>query len=420
MINGLPREWHRGPEWASSDARQQYEPLIAQAAAAWSELELATVSEGLRPGALVYLSPDELIRASADTARVGLVVTPLTFADGQFRSAVSRAELAQAWRDAWATNDDVAIGALLGFPACCIAHFMEHWRMSRRTDTVLTQATLDGPPSANTLLRHLGVRLVPHLPCSAACEATVALGNGTLELGERLGIDTSALRVLLSLPVEYSALAGVALIETPHFRLWAGTDYTADERKASRAAWAPDAATEEQLAAVAVARDNGFSSPEAMALSHAPVVEAVGEVSSVLDLGAGDGALLDRISRGHEGTWHGVEIDPGRAARGRARYPHVALQYGSIQAWAREQALSVVHDVVLLQPGRLLEMSAMDAKRVRVQARRAGDRLVVYAYGDTLKKHGGLEALCRAAGFDEPLGKIHEEPGMAQAAELLR
>jgi hypothetical protein len=74
-------------------------------------------------------------------------------------------------------------------------------------------------------------------------------------------------------------------------------------------------------------------------------------------------------------------------------------------------------DVALLMPGRLLEMDCETAARVRSRLPRLARRLVLYAYGDVLTRHGGLRRLALAAGFDL-LGELSEGPG-AQASEAV-
>ena len=238
MREGLPTEWVRGPQWASPAARLEWELVLTTAQAAWAELELLSVSEGVREAALLHLTPEELVRATHDAAGQGLLVVPLACEGGQTRAALTRPPRFADWLEAWSGCDDEAIGELLGFPGCCREHFCRTWGRGM-TDTVTTIASggnVDGPPEANVMLRHLGVRLVPHLPCSPTCEATVALGKDLAHVVARAGVDPGPLYRLLNLPVTYSALHGVAVIETPHFRLWAGTDYTPDEVKVTRAA----------------------------------------------------------------------------------------------------------------------------------------------------------------------------------------
>jgi hypothetical protein len=54
-------------------------------------------------------------------------------------------------------------------------------------------------------------------------------------------------------------------------------------------------------------------------------------------------------------------------------------------------------DTVLLMPGRLLDMSPIDALHVRSWLKTYAREVVLYAYGDQLRRCGGFEELCEAA-----------------------
>lgn len=408
-IEGLPREWMRGPQWSSPEARAGWEPVLQAAAAAWAELEILSVSSGVRPSALLHLTPAELVQATRDGAGQGLVVTPLAWDGTHLRAALGRPSTAGAWLEVWACGDDAAIGELLGFPACCREHFARTWGRGL-SDTVTTMAAVDGPPEANLMLRHLGVRLVPHLPCSAACEATVELGRRFAEIGAAAGVDVAALLAVLGLPVEYSALHGIAIISTPHFRLMAGTDWTPDERRATRAGVATAAAP--MALGQTSWNDNGFATEEAMRAAHDVVRRVVGEAPGhVLDLGCGDGALLASLDT----SGYGIEMNPGRVIRGRQRHPSLSLAAGTVEQLF--DAGFVPFDAVLLMPGRLLEMGEASAARVRMCLAHHR-RVILYAYGDWLARYeDGLVGLAAAAGFPH-LKDVKSGQGV-QAAEVM-
>ena len=456
----LPREWMRGPQWASPESRAEWEPILKVAQRAWEQLEALSVSEGLRPSSLLYVSAEEIVQATREAASKGFALVPLAFRDGQFRAAFTKVENAEAWVDAWTGCDDEQIGKLLGYPECCRRHFTRTWARGT-SDTVMTiaryastatatesggarstsSANVNGPPEANLLLRHIGVRLVPHLPCSPMCKETVAFGRNLVHVAAVAGVNPTPLYRLLNLPVTYSALHGVAVIETPHFRLWAGTDYTPDAVRITRAE------TKSEIAHLQVAapepattwEDNGFVSREAMDVAHDVVLEVVrataGEVRSALDLGCGDGALLAKIAEGCEGRWVGVERDHERLERGRQQHNEVTFHEAEIASWIKTRAwveseLSSLEpfDVALLMPGRLLEMTSEDADRVRRTLPKLARHLVVYAYDDMLKKYesasaasgGGTRLACLAREADlRVTGHVHLGSGVeATKAEM--
>lgn len=371
----LGREWSRGPQWASAAARRAWESPLQRAAAAWRELELMSVPS-VRPSVLVDVDVADLPAATADAIRTGLRATPVAAAAaGGLRVAFHAPGLETEWASAW--GDDARVGELLGFPACCRAHFATAWAAGRR-DTVLTQARPEGPPEANVWLRQLGVRLVPHLPCSSDCAASAELGRQIAAAGRAAGLgeEVDALLAVLRLPVRYSASSGVAIAETPHFRFMAATTETGATSRPGDDIEPPPPAPWE---------DSGFATREAMAAAHAQLVGAIGPAESALDLGAGDGSLLAELARGGgAGPWFGVEVDAARAARGAWRHGAVRLVCDRIEsnAWRGNPADGRPLDVLLIAAPRLHEMSPPAAAAVCGQLTQAGSRLVLYAYGD--------------------------------------
>ncbi len=417
----LPREFCRGPQWASEASRARWEPMLQAAQAAWSELELVSVTERLRDSALVHLEPHELPSASRDCRGVWLEPSVLGFQpDGSFRVAIHRPGLARSWYDAWAASDHDMIGRLLGFPDCCRAFFAEHWLRREARDVTPSLRSIDGPWEANPLLRWLGVRLVPHLPCSADCEATLRIARAYLAVGRRAGVDVAPIEALLKMRVEYDAANGLAVVSTDDFRFQVTAEPEAFTAKRDGGS-TPEPTPWE---------DNGFSSREDMDWAHRTVQRGVfgrmgpcaneaehpQGVCSALDLGAGDGELLAKIMQAagmSSGRFLGIEADAGRAARGRARGRDVVC--GRIQDVSFDAFALAPFDVVLLMPGRLLEMSPAEADRVRASLPLIGRRLVFYAYGDWLTKYGGLAGLVRAVGLDV-VSAIHGAAGV-EAAE---
>ena len=63
----------------------------------------------------------------------------------------------------------------------------------------------------------MGARAVSHLPCRFDCEKTVALGQQLIEVGRKAGYERAMdwLLDVLSWPVEWSALHGIAELKTP-------------------------------------------------------------------------------------------------------------------------------------------------------------------------------------------------------------
>ncbi|MBE3576863.1 MAG: hypothetical protein IMX00_04155 [Limnochordales bacterium] len=242
--------------WASQRAREVWQPRVEAIQRVWTEVEVWAVSEGMRQAALQVATPEELPARARYVMDLGLVLVPLarqgrgrTYAATtpgikpggawEYRVAICKPEVASEFARASSDRDDEIIGQLLGYPGCCIDFFRRVWVDGQHVDTTWQMATntvgpeghvveVSGPPEANILLRWLGVRAVPHLPCSFTCQATVDFGRRLVEVGRARGYDREMdwLLEMLSWPVEWSALHGIAIIKTPVLQITARTDYT--------------------------------------------------------------------------------------------------------------------------------------------------------------------------------------------------
>jgi hypothetical protein len=162
-----------------------------------------------------------------------------------YRVAIGSAIAIEHMKRAWEADDQSELRTLQGYPACCRDFFMEVWIKERFHDTTWPMAfntasrkerspgvyEVDGPAQCNILLRWLGVRAVPHLPCSFDCQATVERADQLLSLGKEVGyaMEIEWLQEMLEWPVEWSALHGIAEIKTPVVKIAALTDATASK-----------------------------------------------------------------------------------------------------------------------------------------------------------------------------------------------
>jgi hypothetical protein len=139
-------------------------------------------------------------------------------------------------------QDNCKLGELLGYPNCCRHFFQKIFVVEKFYDTTWPMALLSSKPKqedlieitnveqfSNILWRWMGVRLVPHLPCSFACKETIELGKKFTELGRILGFEVEIgwIEDILSWSVEWSALHGIAEIKPPILKISTKTDATA-------------------------------------------------------------------------------------------------------------------------------------------------------------------------------------------------
>jgi SAM-dependent methyltransferase len=156
------------------------------------------------------------------------------------------------------------------------------------------------------------------------------------------------------------------------------------------------------------AQDNGFADLASMDAAHEPIVRLAtavldGHHGDVLDLGCGNGALLEKIARACPRiTPVGVELDPERVARARTLHSGVGSNILAQDMFDVESVWESGrrYRLALLMPGRLIEADFVRASRLMERLRRHCDRVLVYAYGDWLTRYGDIGTLARTAGLN--------------------
>lgn len=472
--------------WTSDPAREVWEPRIQRIIRAWFEIEWLAVASGLRMCSLTAATPEDFITRAANWAHHGLSGLPLeiqginlyTYSNvpqkaepGKpfaFRIVVGAPEHVAAFQEAYSANDDRGIGQLLGYPSCCQGFFQDVWVEQGLGDTTWSMgiASLDhrngthdielsSPPETNILWRWMGVRAVSHLPCSFNCESTVVLGQQLVDLGREAGYvdEMEWLTEILSWPVEWSGLHGIAEIKTPILTAVTRTDATpskytlrrlgtsypeegaqgvvfpyqapdrfsvSDSTSFQRGIENPIHQSEDPYYAAWYASDNGFSNRFLMTKNHAPIAEMVTatlrEGGAVLDLGCGNGALLRQITeKDTDIVPFGVESEPSRLAHASLVLPEFAENFvcGSMFDCRRIWPPESLFDVILLMPGRLLEVEPEQAENLRQFIRDHSRHLIIYAYGDWLTRYGNLQGLAEAAGLVMETGDANAVVGLA-------
>jgi hypothetical protein len=356
----LPYEWTR-IQWVGEEARAVWEPRIQRILRMVTTLEYGTVQAGLRQAALFNLSPDEFIDYAIRGASDGLSLIPVSkrtvsmyssseaeYKGGPWTYRVIVSNFPNKVLKACKSGDSDELGYFLGYPNCCRKFFRKYWEDERYLDTTwpMSEKFVCGdklaevknvPVQANILLRWAGVRSVFHLPCSFECAKTIELADEYTKLAIKLGLykETIWLKEMLSWPIEWSALHGIAEIKTPVFRISSRTDLTGDKYTVRyHGLFVPaEGAKGMQFPFI---RDpywrkehsdwwtsNGFSSKSGMEESHNGIIGATVPFapSQVYDFGCGNGALLDKIGRIHpEAELFGIEADPKRCNEGRELY----------------------------------------------------------------------------------------------------
>lgn len=215
--------------WVTPQAQTHWLAPMQQAARLWLTLEIRSVVAGLRSVtvqdhadlASIQLPPDLIVQSLPALAKElpgPPMVNPVV---------IGRAKAVRQFAIAWQEADLATIGQQLGYPPCCIDHFQATYRESRLWHAPwawlqTTQALiLDTPPAMNILLSALGLRLVPHIPCSPDCAASQHLASAYQQLvsSEPEQATFLSLQHILAWPIAWSALHGIAEIKTPVVRI---------------------------------------------------------------------------------------------------------------------------------------------------------------------------------------------------------
>lgn len=469
--------------WVSDSAKGIWGPRLKAINEAWSVIEWKSVVAGVRPCALLTVSPDCYVNQASRWLTDGLIALPLTLYgaprsysvtalpyDGS-RSPVIRCVLGERDRvmefsEAWGQSDDCHIGQLLGFPKCCQNFFHDVWVHEQLIDTTIPMSVRsDGADAsrdsisvvqdskANILWRWLGLRFVPHLPCSFSCGDSIEFAERMERVGKDLDYadEMDWLAEILTWPVHWTALHGIAEAKTPILKFITRTDATASRFGVrycgsgfpadvpsgldfpfarsrlpvisssesfrdglsnpisnrvgpSQGFKCTEASTADSILSP---QENGFQSVDAMSNAHLPVLEMVEAVKLesdriVLDLGCGNGALLEKLCR-KDPRFTAIGIDVSEPAIIKAR--RVLGKAHRFFVGDLFDCESILGDedtgIALLMPGRLIE--PVDRKKAVRLLRYLRDRsrvVIAYAYGDWISSYGGIGELCAHAGLN--------------------
>ena len=245
--------------WVSDRAREVWQPRLERITKAWADIEWLSVVQGFRRCAITMVDPQALVARANEWARHGIQALPIATQrvdpcsrDGEsyvYRTVVGTPRDVSAFRQSLDAGDHDGVAALLGYPRCCSDSVKEvsarqtpidpTWAIaSRSAARTRTDYSLEvgGADQCNVLWRWAGIRAVPHLPCSFDCRDSAAFSDSLIELGRRngRGEEMDWLAEILSWPVEWSALHGIAEVKTPILKIATRTDTTDMKRIVQR------------------------------------------------------------------------------------------------------------------------------------------------------------------------------------------
>lgn len=392
--------------WVSEQAREYWEPKIRSISASWHGIERLTLLEGMRPGVLQSITPEELptIQNWALASNIPMAVAGLDGASESYGNASIAYDPGKKFTfriyfgmeperflDAWKAQDNLEIGRMLGFPVCCSKAFQKHWQEEGWRDlTIHSFGERDQRNLMynNVLLRHIGIRGVFHLPCNVNCNESVKIGAqilGIMMHTEGLMLPADWLQQLLVMPMEWTSLHGVAMVVTPILKTIYASDaipVKATLRLDSEIYPLYGASGNRfpfQNVVTSRLHLNGFNSQARMSAAHSFIVSVLADQKvhgKILDLGCGDGSLLKRIQAAHPNTkLLGVDFDESVIT---TVVPGVIPYRSDIFEFRDWESV----DLVLLSSQRLIEVPAHKASALMEVIANFTKRLLLYNYGE--------------------------------------
>jgi len=350
-----------------------------------------------------------------------------------FRAVITKKEFVGAWYDAWnGVTDNKKVGKLLGYPDCCSNFFEKYWIEEGWRDltypaymnTLVDQQDIDetdpsyrekygsaqGPDEINILGRWVGIRWVSHMPCSFKCKHSVEIAKQNREVARQMGYKESAdiIDEVLSWSNRWSALHGIAEIKTPVYKISTSTDATGEELVIERKGTQPDIKASgkefpfnnkrgrkytdskrfkkslEAVYEVDLWEDNGFSSKEAMDDLHEPLIDIIDDVDSIIDLGSGNGALLQKLKiKTGASECKGIELNSEVVNRANQKFNTLDIEQGDIFEYEYDKK----YDLTIFMPGRLTETIPEKRDHILNQILNNSKFLVLYMYSDWVERH---------------------------------
>ena len=307
----------------------------------------------------------------------------------------------------------------------------------------------------------MGVRAFSHLPCSFDCESTRQIGEKNLSLlpsdAKEIGLE------ILSWPVEWSALHGIAEIKTPILKVSTRTDVTTTKytlrlksnkypKKGISGVNFPfkNSATSsytQKLSFRSVEfeseewyyKDNAFGSLEVMNAYQKPILSVMrrnlAKYNNVVDLGCGNGALLYKLNRlQNKIIPFGCDLKEDAIEHSKIIHPKYVNNFQSMDIATYSSFLNnitshmseTIFDLCLLTPARISEYDQegkfSEAEEIRSFIKNKTKYVLMYCYGDNLDSSitpalKALEDTLRVAKLDGYTVLDHEDNSSTQSGE---
>lgn len=236
--------------WVSNPARSVWQPRIQAIVKARPQIFAHAIRAGLYSCALLQLSETEINECEEwlkdfDDLRIMRLKKNGLFGNccaKHFHIVIGGSNIVNRFALAWQNNELATIAEFLGIKECCVAFQRTIHLKLGLTNPILAQAVnstdakiengiihQQSPGILNTFLNSLRILPLSHTPCSIHCYNSRNLADAWLRTARNNGFtdEVNNLEKLLSCPMEWSALHGIAEIKLPILKIATNTDTTA-------------------------------------------------------------------------------------------------------------------------------------------------------------------------------------------------
>lgn len=247
--NSIP-DFHR-ISWVSNPARSVWQARIEAIVKARLQIFAHAIENGLYRCALLRLTEIEISECEErlkdfDDLQVIRLERRELFGNccgKHHHIVIGKRDVVKRFAESWQNDDAAAMAEFLGVGECCLKFQMTVRNKLGLIDPTLAQAInspdakiedgivhQNSPGILNTLLNPLGILPLSHTPCSMHCRTSKNLAEKWFQTARNYGFTDEAdnLEKLLSCPMEWSALHGIAEIKLPILKISANTDATAE------------------------------------------------------------------------------------------------------------------------------------------------------------------------------------------------
>jgi hypothetical protein len=244
--------------WVSSEAQSVWQPRFLAVTNAWAKIEWVSVIKGLRKCSMLTTRKSTARQLQHDLTNMGLAYKILSEENecaipGDFNYfdddppdviVAGQREHVEEFMVSLQKDDYFTVVDMLGYPLCCAAfnrevaidtHSLDYtWSFAANciadctTREFSSEINLKCSPYTNILWHPVGIRSTPHVPCSDHCERSFNFALDLINLGLEIGLKDEMMWLvdILSWPVEWSCLHGIAEVKSPVVKIISRTDAT--------------------------------------------------------------------------------------------------------------------------------------------------------------------------------------------------